>query len=177
MTFGVFRFAGTVFHTSVNPRTFIWIRSIHFIFRIGNLWTREQTKIVIKYFNCFVFLLLKWLIILMQSKPNNLRSFGSDGSILIPNETPDKTAPVFHYLRSNSCILMRLRSVTSRNWIMKLDEIDEVETVRIHFLSDVFGLISSRNFATMATWRNDSSFYSLTQLVETMQYQGKRVTA
>ena len=31
------------------------------------------------------------------------------------------------------------------------------ETVRIHFLSDVFGLLSSRNFATMATWRNDLS--------------------
>ena len=31
-------------------------------------------------------------------------------------------------------------------------------TVRIHFqLSDVFGLLSSRNFATMATWRNDFS--------------------
>ena len=29
------------------------------------------------------------------------------------------------------------------------------ETVRIHFLSDVFGLLSSTNFTTMATWRND----------------------
>ena len=34
------------------------------------------------------------------------------------------------------------------------------ETVQIHFLSDVFGLLSSRNFATMATWHNDfSSLY------------------
>ena len=32
-----------------------------------------------------------------------------------------------------------------------------LETVRIHFLSDVFGLLSSRNFATMATWRDDFS--------------------
>ena len=32
------------------------------------------------------------------------------------------------------------------------------ETVRIRFLSDVFGLLSSRNFATMATWCNDCSF-------------------
>ena len=31
------------------------------------------------------------------------------------------------------------------------------ETVRIHFLSDVFGFLSSKNFATMATWRNDFS--------------------
>ena len=34
------------------------------------------------------------------------------------------------------------------------------ETVRgIHSLRDVFALLSSRNFATMATWRND--FFSL----------------
>ena len=31
------------------------------------------------------------------------------------------------------------------------------ESVRIHFLSDVFGLMLSRNFATMATWRYDFS--------------------
>ena len=31
------------------------------------------------------------------------------------------------------------------------------ESVRIHLLSDVFGLLSSRKFATMATWRNDFS--------------------
>ena len=31
------------------------------------------------------------------------------------------------------------------------------ETVRIHFLSDVFGFLSSENFATMATWHNDFS--------------------
>ena len=31
------------------------------------------------------------------------------------------------------------------------------EAVRIHFLSDVFGLLSSKNVATMATWRNDFS--------------------
>ena len=28
------------------------------------------------------------------------------------------------------------------------------ETVQVHFLSDVFGLLSPRNFATMAMWRN-----------------------
>ena len=31
------------------------------------------------------------------------------------------------------------------------------ETVRIHFLTDVFGLLSYRNFATMTTWHNDFS--------------------
>ena len=31
------------------------------------------------------------------------------------------------------------------------------EAVRIHFLSDVFGLLSSPNFANMATWHNDFS--------------------
>jgi len=32
------------------------------------------------------------------------------------------------------------------------------DTVGIHFLSDVFGLLSSRNFATLATWHNDFSY-------------------
>ena len=31
------------------------------------------------------------------------------------------------------------------------------ETVWIHFLSDILGLLSSRNFVTMVTWRNDFS--------------------
>ena len=39
------------------------------------------------------------------------------------------------------------------NWIRSM----KFETVRIHFLSAFFGLLSSRNFATMATWRNDFS--------------------
>ena len=39
------------------------------------------------------------------------------------------------------------------NWIRSM----KFETVRIHFLSDVFALLSSRNFATMAMWRNDFS--------------------
>ena len=29
--------------------------------------------------------------------------------------------------------------------------------MRIHFLSDVFGMLSSKNFATVATWGNDFS--------------------
>ena len=39
------------------------------------------------------------------------------------------------------------------NWIRSM----KFETVQLHFLSDVFGLVSSRNFATMATWRNKFS--------------------
>ena len=35
--------------------------------------------------------------------------------------------------------------------------VTKFETVGVHILSDVFGLLSSRNFATMATWRNDFS--------------------
>ena len=31
------------------------------------------------------------------------------------------------------------------------------ETVRIYFLSDFLGLLSSNNFATMTTWRNHFS--------------------
>ena len=40
------------------------------------------------------------------------------------------------------------------NWIRSM----KFETVRIRLLNDVFGLLSSRNVATMATWRNDFSF-------------------
>ena len=39
------------------------------------------------------------------------------------------------------------------NWVRSL----KFETVRIQFLSDVFGLLPSRNFATVVTWRNDFS--------------------
>ena len=39
------------------------------------------------------------------------------------------------------------------NWVRSL----KFETVRIQFLSDVFGLLLSRNFATVVTWRNDFS--------------------
>ena len=38
-------------------------------------------------------------------------------------------------------------------WIRSM----KFEAVRIHFLSDVFSLLSSKNFATMATWRNNFS--------------------
>ena len=39
------------------------------------------------------------------------------------------------------------------NWIRSI----KFEAVRIHFLSDVFGLLWSKNFAAMASWRNDFS--------------------
>ena len=39
------------------------------------------------------------------------------------------------------------------NWIRSM----KFETVQLHFLSDVFGLVWSRNFATMVTWRNNFS--------------------
>ena len=39
------------------------------------------------------------------------------------------------------------------NWMGSM----KFETVRIHFLSDVFCLLSSKNCATMTTWRNDLS--------------------
>ena len=32
------------------------------------------------------------------------------------------------------------------------------EAVRIYFLSDVSGLLSSKNYATIATWRKDLQF-------------------
>ena len=40
---------------------------------------------------------------------------------------------------------------------MKLNNIDEVWNSTNALLSDVFGLLSSRNFAIMATWRNNFS--------------------
>ena len=46
------------------------------------------------------------------------------------------------------------------NWITSM----KLETVRTHFRSDVFGLSSSRNFATMATWRNGFSVLSMDTL-------------
>ena len=49
------------------------------------------------------------------------------------------------------------------------------EAMRIHFLSDVFGLLSSKNFATMATWRNDFSTLfktCLNQAPATERYNG-----
>ena len=39
------------------------------------------------------------------------------------------------------------------NWIRPI----KFKTPWIHFLSDVFGLLSSKSFATMTTWRNDFS--------------------
>ena len=39
------------------------------------------------------------------------------------------------------------------NWIRAMN----FETAWIHFLSDFFSLLSSRNFTTMVTWRNDFS--------------------
>ena len=45
------------------------------------------------------------------------------------------------------------------NWTRSLKS----ETVWIQFLSDIFGLLSSRNFATIASWHND--FFSLYQRI------------
>ena len=41
---------------------------------------------------------------------------------------------------------------------MKLNNIGEVWDSANRLLSDFFGLLSSKIFATMATWRNDFSF-------------------
>ena len=51
-------------------------------------------------------------------------------------------------------------------WQIKWNRIISIkfETVQIHFLSNVFGVLSSRNFATMATWRNDFSSLFFAQL-------------
>ena len=45
---------------------------------------------------------------------------------------------------------------------MKLNKIGEVWNSANRLLSDFIGLLSSKNFATMATWRNDFSSLLLT---------------
>ena len=52
---------------------------------------------------------------------------------------------------------------------MKLNKIGEVWNSANGLLSDFIGLLSSKNFATMATWRNDSPLYFP---VESMFYIG-----
>ena len=47
------------------------------------------------------------------------------------------------------------------------------ETVRIHFLIDVFGLLSSRDFNTMTTWCND--FFSLHSSERPVSVEGMAV--
>ena len=56
---------------------------------------------------------------------------------------------------------------TANFWQIKWHWIRSIkfETVRIHFLSDVFGLYHPEIFATMATWRNN--FFSLSRGQET----------
>ena len=47
------------------------------------------------------------------------------------------------------------------------------EAVRIYFLSDVSGLLSSKNYATTATWRKDLQFdtiWRITNQSETFSY-------
>ena len=45
---------------------------------------------------------------------------------------------------------------------MQLNKIDEVSNSVNRLLSDFIGLLSSKSFATMATWRNDFSSLLLT---------------
>ena len=47
------------------------------------------------------------------------------------------------------------------NWIRSM----RFEAVRIHLLSDVFGLLSSKDVATIATWRNDFSLVAVGNLL------------
>ena len=49
------------------------------------------------------------------------------------------------------------------------------ETLRMHFISDVFGLFSSINFATMTTWRTDVSPLGRFRVTFTPEGNGKFV--
>ena len=48
---------------------------------------------------------------------------------------------------------------------MKLNKIGKVWNGANSFLSDFFGLSSSKNFATMATWRNEFSLQALFKIL------------
>ena len=82
--------------------------------------------------NCTMDIIHRW---------TNFLFFFFSGTVL-SDSTPDMTiSPTFD--KFNETYLTSMKFVT----------------VRIHFLSDVFGLLSSRNFATMATWRNGFSLF------------------
>ena len=60
------------------------------------------------------------------------------------------THPIYGVCEPNTIFFSTLRSNPFRFNQRKFRSI-KFETVRIHFLSEVFGLLSSRNFASMAT--------------------------
>ena len=60
---------------------------------------------------------------------------------------------------------------------MKLNKIGEVWNSTNRLLSGFNSLLSSKNFATMATWRNDFSFLLLTQEPTTQDEQLPRLSS
>ena len=66
---------------------------------------------------------------------------------------------LFLSLNLNTVLSDSIPEKIANIWQIKWNRIRSIkfETVRINFLSDVFGLLLSRNFASMATWRNDFS--------------------
>ena len=73
---------------------------------------------------------------------------------------------LFLFLNLDTVLSDSIPEAFANIWQMKWNRIRSIkfETVQIHFLSDVFGVLPSRNFATMATWRNDFSSLFFTQL-------------
>ena len=63
------------------------------------------------------------------------------------------TAQNFLFLFLNPILSDSAPDKFAKIWVRSM----KFETVRVHFLRDVFGLLSSINFDTMATWRNDFS--------------------
>ena len=138
---------------------------IHFLSDVSGLLSSRNFATEATSRNDFSFLLsldmvFQWLTI----SQNWIRSmkfetarihFLSDVSGLLSSRnfaTEATSRNDFSFLLSLDMVFQWL--TISQNWIRSM----KFETARIHFLSDVSGLLSSRNFATEATSRNDFSF-------------------
>ena len=76
-------------------------------------------------------------------------------NVKLPNFTHLCYGLCEHDTKISSFFLNLDTALSISNWIRSM----KVETVQIHFLSDVFSLLSSRSFTTMTRWCND--FFSL----------------
>ena len=86
-----------------------------------------------------------WNFLISRARLMELVNPTQEFSFLFPNSDtvlPDSTS-------YNFAKILQIKW----NWVRST----KFESVRIYFLSDVFALLSSRNFAAMTTWRNDFS--------------------
>ena len=88
-------------------------------------------------------------------------------------ECVNTTQIFFFFLNLDAVLSVSTPEIFANIWQIKWNSVRSMkfETVRINFFYDVFRLLSSRNLATMATWRNDFSlfckFYFLSRSLST----------